>query len=94
MALTETRTRFVPPFAVRMRMRCRFGRNLRGVMLVTCVPMPPLFLLCPLRLMREPLTGRLPVIAQMRAMMEWVKRSDYGGPPGRCKGNLCCAAPT
>jgi hypothetical protein len=23
--------------------RCRFGRNLRFVMLVTCVPMPPLF---------------------------------------------------
>jgi hypothetical protein len=44
MALTETQTRFVPPLAVLMRMRWRFGRNLRFVMLVTCVPMPPLFL--------------------------------------------------
>ena len=43
-AFTETRTRLVPPLAVLIRIRWRFGRNLRGVMVVTCVPMPPLFL--------------------------------------------------
>lgn len=43
MAFTDTQTRLVPPLAVRIRMRWRLGRNLRGVMLVTCVPMPPLF---------------------------------------------------
>jgi hypothetical protein len=31
--------------------------------------MPPLFLLCPLRLMELPLTGRRPVIAQILAMV-------------------------
>jgi hypothetical protein len=30
-------------------------------MLVTCVPMPPLFLLWPLRLMMLPIDGFLPV---------------------------------
>jgi hypothetical protein len=42
-AFTETQTRFVPPLAVLIRIRWRLGRNLRFVMLVTCVPMPPLF---------------------------------------------------
>jgi hypothetical protein len=43
-------------------------------MLVTGVPMPPLFLDCPLRLMMLPLTGRLPVIAQILAMISsWLK---------------------
>ncbi len=52
-----------------MRMRCKLGRNLRFVMLVTCVPMPPLFLLSdPCGLMMLPLTGRLPVIAQILAI--------------------------
>lgn len=73
MALTETSTRLVPPFGIRIRMRCKFGRNSRLVMLVTCVPMPPLFLLCPLRLMDLPLVGRLPVIAQILAMVRVVK---------------------
>ena len=75
MALTETHTRLVPPLAVLMRIRWRFGRNLRFVILVTCVPMPPLFFDCPFRLMIEPLTGRRPVIAQILAMMisSWLK---------------------
>ena len=30
------------------------------------VPIPPLFLVRPLRMMRPPLDGRLPVIAQIR----------------------------
>ena len=45
MALTETSIRLVPPLGSFTLMRCRLGRNLRGVMVVTCVPMPPLFLL-------------------------------------------------
>lgn len=75
MALTETNMRLVPPFGSFTRIRCKFGRNLRFVMLVTCVPIPPLFLDWPLRLMIEPLTGRRPVIAQILAMMisSWLK---------------------
>jgi len=74
-ALTETHTRLVPPLAVLIRIRCRLGRNLRFVMLVTWVPIPPLFLDWPFRLMIEPLTGRRPVIAQILAMMvsSWLK---------------------
>jgi hypothetical protein len=41
--------------------------------------MPPLFLLCPLRLMELPLTGRLPVIAQILAMFLVVKRLRVKG---------------
>ena len=44
MALTQTSMRLVLPLGSLTRMRWRFGRNLRFVMLVTCVPMPPLFL--------------------------------------------------
>ena len=49
MALTDTQTRFVPPLAVLIRMRWRFGRNYCFVMLVTCVPTPLLFFDLPLR---------------------------------------------
>jgi hypothetical protein len=45
MALTETSIRLVAPFGSFTRTRWRLGRNLRFVTLVTCVPMPPLFLL-------------------------------------------------
>ena len=69
MALTETHMRLVPPLGNLTLIHCKFGRNRRVVMLVTCVPMPPLFLDWPLRLMILPLVGRLPVIAQIRAMV-------------------------
>lgn len=69
MALTETHMRFVPPLGNLTLIHCKFGRKRRVVMLVTCVPMPPLFLDWPLRLMILPLVGRLPVIAQIRAMV-------------------------
>ncbi len=68
MAFTLTQRRLTWPEGRRTLMRCRFGRNLRLVVLVTCVPMPPLFLLCPLRWMMLPVVGRLPVIAQILAM--------------------------
>lgn len=70
MALTLTQRRLTWPEARRTRTRCRFGRNLRLVVLVTWVPMPPLFLDWPLRWMMEPVVGRLPVIAQILAMTE------------------------
>jgi hypothetical protein len=70
MALTATQTRFVPPLAVRMRMRCRFGRNLRlrdarhvradtATLLGLTLPIDD----------REPLTGRRPVTAQILDMV-------------------------
>src|SRR5690606_901714 len=85
--------RLVPPLGSFTRMRCRLGRNLRGVTLVTCVPMPPLFLLCPLRLMMLPLVGRLPVIAQILAMTSVVKRvASKGFEPAEARGisNIFC----
>lgn len=69
-ALALTQIRLIWPDARRTRTRCTFGRNLRLVVLVTCVPMPPLFFACPLRWMIEPVVGRLPVIAQILAMSE------------------------
>lgn len=83
MALTATQRRLTSPLGSFTRMRCRFGRNLRFVMLVTCVPMPPLFLATPLRLMRLPLVGRLPVIAQIRAMMFRGLKRQGGKSSGR-----------
>lgn len=69
-AFTQTQIRLISPEARRTRMRCRLGRNLRLVVLVTCVPMPPLFFAWPLRWMIEPVVGRLPVIAQILDMLE------------------------
>ncbi len=69
MALTETHMRLVPPLGSLTLIHCRLGRNRRVVRLVTWVPMPPLFLDWPLRLIILPLVGRLPVIAQIRAMV-------------------------
>ena len=53
------------PFGNRTRLRCKFGRKTRLFDLVTWVPMPPLFLLWPFREIDPPVTGRLPVIAQI-----------------------------
>ena len=41
--------------------RCRFGRKRRFTTLVMCMPMPPFFLALPLRRMRLPVTGPVPV---------------------------------
>ena len=54
-----------------------------------CVPMPPLFLLCPLRWMMLPLTGRLPVIAQILAIgLEVFKRSGIQVTRFATQGNF------
>ncbi|MNC90773.1 hypothetical protein D3C83_69150 [compost metagenome] len=42
--------------------------NLRLVMAVMCVPMPPLFFDLPLRQMMLPFIGRVPVNSQIRAI--------------------------
>lgn len=47
--LTDTKMRLVAPLGRRTLTFCRFGLNQRVVLAVTCVPMPPLFLDCPLR---------------------------------------------
>ena len=80
MALTETHMRLVPPLGSLTLIHWRFGRNKRDVMLVMCVPMPPLFLDWPLRLMMLPLVGRLPVIAQIRAMVFLELKGRSKGP--------------
>src|ERR1035438_7873080 len=45
-----------------------FTRNLRLVIAVMCVPMPPVFLALPERQIMLPFIGRLPVNSQMRAI--------------------------
>ena len=70
-ALTETHSRFTCPLFKRTRMRWTLGRNFRRVFFTRLVPMPPLFLVRPFRVIRPPLTGRLPVIAQIRDIKEY-----------------------
>src|SRR5277367_4804184 len=48
--------------------RCKFTWNLRLVIAVMCVPIPPDFLDLPERQMMLPFIGRLPVNSQMRAI--------------------------
>src|SRR5258708_7062121 len=62
-------------------------------MLVTCVPMPPLFFDWPLRLMIEPFEGRRPVIAQILAMMisSWLKGRSKGPDRVEARGILPCS---
>jgi hypothetical protein len=43
--------------------------KVRLLIFAMCVPMPPLFLVRPLRWIRLPLTRRLPVTEQMRDMV-------------------------
>src|SRR5271155_4666270 len=51
-----------------MRFSFRFGWKTRGVLAVTCVPIPPFFLALPLRRMLVPRVGTAPVISQSRDM--------------------------
>src|ERR1700733_346866 len=52
-----------------MRFSLRFGWKTRGVLAVTCVPIPPFFLALPLRRMLVPRVGTAPVISQSRDMI-------------------------
>jgi hypothetical protein len=68
MALAETHMRFTCPLGNFTRTRCKLGRKVRLFTLTNCKPMPPDFLLMPLRMIIPPLRGRLPVIAQILDM--------------------------
>src|SRR5215469_11995079 len=61
--------------------RWMFTRNLRLVMAVTCVPIPPDFFALPERQMMLPFIGRLPVNSQMRAIkfLSLKSRKEYQG---------------
>src|SRR5260221_8936449 len=51
-----------------MRFSLRFGWKTRGVLAVTCVPIPPFLFALPLRRMLVPCVGIAPVISQSRDM--------------------------
>src|ERR1700743_3074798 len=51
-----------------MRFSLRFGWKTRGVLAVTCIPIPPFFFALPLRRILLPRTGLAPVISQSRDM--------------------------
>src|SRR5438477_7724302 len=59
--------------------RWRFGMNLRLVMAVMCVPMPPCFLGLPLRQIILPLIGRFPVNSQILAIRSLINRQQGSG---------------
>lgn len=67
-ALAETHRRLTCPLGSLTRTRCTFGLKVRRLILAMWVPMPPLFLVRPLRWIRLPLTRRLPVTEQIRAI--------------------------
>src|SRR5476651_277178 len=59
--------------------RCKFTWNLRLVIAVMCVPMPPVFFALPERQMMLPFIGRLPVNSQILAIKFLLLkgRTDY-----------------
>src|ERR1035441_4165561 len=72
-----------------------FTRNLRLVIAVMCVPMPPDFLALPERQIMLPFIGRLPVNSQMRAInFSFVKEpqriSANPGVTSSFSGNSAC----
>ena len=62
---------------------------MRFVFLTKLVPIPPLFLVCPLRVMRPPLCGRFPVIAQIFDIRSKQQRFSFAFVNGLFVALIC-----